>query len=316
MNDAAQTGTEVITLKPFPTELATRAQRMLAFANTIEVNSDEDYQTAAAEVRGFKGAWNSLESMREFFVKPLNDAVKRYNTLFKEPQKMLADAEQIVENKMLVYRRLQQKKAEQEQKEREEQQRKIREEAERKAREEQQRLEAEALRRREEEDRQRRERERQEREASEARERELEAKRRGDVEAQAKAKAEAEAADKARKEAEDNERKARLAAEQRELESQRRPQEVITAAQAAAAAPAAVRTTVPTAAGTSGRKKFKCKIVNKFEFLQAVLDAKAPMTLIEIDMGALDRMANAAKGGIAYPGVELEQVESLTFRGS
>lgn len=309
----SEIATEIIELKPVPAELATGASRALTYARSIVVESDDDYEIAANEVKDFKSRWKHIDAVRVFFVDPLNKAVKKYNDAFRQSLSDLDEAEEVVEKKMIVYRKQQAEKAEEERKAREEAIRKAQLEAERKAREEQAKLEAEARIKREAEERQRLEAERTEREAREAREREIEAKRRGDREAQAKAKEEAERLEQERREHEAAERKAREEAEKREEAARNRPAEILDQAAAEAAAQPMLVISAPTASGTAARKKWRCEVFDKLALVRAVAAQTVPLSVLDVPEGPLNRAANALQGELNYPGVRCIPEESLAF---
>lgn len=56
------------------------------------------------------GVKKKIEARRKFFTQPLNDQVGKINAMFKEYSNPIKSAKEIMENKMLFYRKEQQKK--------------------------------------------------------------------------------------------------------------------------------------------------------------------------------------------------------------
>lgn len=80
-----------------------RAQSFLSMVNTMTVESDQDYELAAGELKGIKGAWATMEADRTSFTGPLNKVLDALNARFQPHLKTLKAAEQIIKDKMLSY---------------------------------------------------------------------------------------------------------------------------------------------------------------------------------------------------------------------
>lgn len=80
-----------------------RAQSFLSMVNTMTVDSDQDYELAAGELKGIKGAWATMETDRTSFTGPLNKVLDALNARFQPHLKTLKAAEQIIKDKMLGY---------------------------------------------------------------------------------------------------------------------------------------------------------------------------------------------------------------------
>lgn len=65
---------------------------------------------------------------------------------------------------------------------------------------------------------------------------------------------------------------------------------------------------------SSVKTVWKAEVVNVKLFLNAVADGIIPLTAIEIKGATLDRMAQAAKGQLQFPGVEFKEVASVGAR--
>lgn len=109
------------------------AKQVLQVAEAYEIDSLVMYESAADELKSIKLKQKDLEAARKKITKPLDDAKKAVQKMFRKPSQFLIDAENVIKRAMLGYMT---------------EQRKIREEAERKAREaaadEHKRLEEEA----------------------------------------------------------------------------------------------------------------------------------------------------------------------------
>lgn len=88
---------------PSGPELATKAQRALAFVETMPVTNPDEYALAAEELQGVKSRWAKLEEQRTAITKPINEALRAINALFKAPQDLLKRAEDIIKGKLLGY---------------------------------------------------------------------------------------------------------------------------------------------------------------------------------------------------------------------
>lgn len=93
-------------------ELKTNAEKALAFAQQLKVTDEHSFETATNALMAIKAAANRAETVRRFFVDPLNEHVKRINALFKPKVDMLLEAERLIKTEQLAYHAAQQRKAE------------------------------------------------------------------------------------------------------------------------------------------------------------------------------------------------------------
>lgn len=89
--------------------------------------------------------------------------------------------------------------------------------------------------------------------------------------------------------------------------------EVLAATAAVTTAPIATSTYVAPK-GLSVKKTWKARVVDKAALLRSVLDNPSFMHLVEIDGGALDKLAKAMEGHVPLAGVECFEEESLARR--
>lgn len=88
---------------PSGPELSTKAQRSLAFIEGMRIATADDYQLGADELQGIKAKWAKLEEQRTAITKPINDALRAVNALFKGPQDLLKRAEDLLKGKLIGY---------------------------------------------------------------------------------------------------------------------------------------------------------------------------------------------------------------------
>jgi hypothetical protein len=284
---------ETITISgevPREAQLLTPAENMLRDIQALTIDAPAMYDIAAGELRGIKAAFSKLESERLDLTRPLDEVKRKIMDRFRRPLEILTSAESALKSKMLVYREdCERREAEERRK------------AEEAARAERDRLAREAA-----------ERERQSREEAEA------ARRQADADAEEKRRTAAEeatklAAEGRAKEAADLKAKAEAEATARQAEGARQAQEV-TAQGAADAeelrrtaavviAPAA-RTSVPAAKGTSVRRKWKGRIIDKHALVRHVAAFPQFGNLVDVNESALNQLANSLQGALELPGVE------------
>ena len=92
--------------------LAHQANAALASAQDLIIDSADMYGIAADEVRNIKTLQKTVEEQRTAITKPLNDALKAVNNLFRAPAEFLTSAEQAIKKSMLVWQREEERKAE------------------------------------------------------------------------------------------------------------------------------------------------------------------------------------------------------------
>ena len=275
-----------VPVPPLPTTEVASATQALSFAQQMAITSPGELQLAAEEVKLVKERWQRLDDLRQSFVRPLNETVKKINAFFAVPLDALGKAEMAIKHKMITYNAEEQQKIDEEKRRAAQVAEKLRLEAERKAREAREKAEAEARRKREEEERQRQL-------ADEAAARAREAAERNDNEARMRHIRE-------RKAAEERERKAREQAEQARLEGERKAQAALNEA---ATAPQPVIAEAPKAEGTSLRSTWSAEVTDLRLLLAAVVGNAVPLEVVQPDMKILNRVAQALKGGMNYPGV-------------
>jgi len=72
-----------------------------------------------------------------------------------------------------------------------------------------------------------------------------------------------------------------------------------------------VQTETPKVDGISTRKTWKAKVVHKLAFTEAAMNDQNLFGFIIIDEKALNRVAQATKGELNYPGIEFYQEETM-----
>lgn len=285
-------------------------------AAAIEVRTPQEAEQAMELVAGFAQRRKAAEEARTFLVKPLNDHVRAINDRFRPGREALERAEKAVKDKILAFRREEQRKAAEEQArldaERRERERAAEEE--RRAAEAQARAEREAAAReaaRAEAEAAAAERRRREQLEADAHARRTRIAKLGDESLRRIAEGGSSDAPMAQEEL-DQRRAAReaqeraAAARQAEEEARRREQEAREAP--AEPVPATVATVSGPLVASSGRG------VERKRWVATVVDAeKVPRTYLVVDQ----RLINAAvKDGVReIPGVKIEQQEELAIRG-
>nr|WP_297502587.1 hypothetical protein [Ferrovum sp.] len=263
---------------PSGTQLTETAQRFLASANSLIIDSNEMYQAAADDLASVKKRKNDLEEQRTGIVKPLNEAVKKVNDLFRAPMEFLTQAEAVLKHRMIGYT------TEQDRLKRIEEA-KLRAEAEKRANEERTRLEAQ---RRADEERSRIEREKLEAAKTEA----LEA---GNAVQAAKIEARVEGL------AEELAIKADSIAEQVSMVS---------------TAPVVPAFSTPTIKGVSARGIWKAEVTNKLALVQFVAANPQYLNLLEPATKELGSIAKALKDQARIDGVHIFIEMSLASRSA
>ena len=75
----------------------------LAMATGITIESDVEYSLAGEELSSVKSKQKSLEERRTSITKPMNDALKAVNALFKPAAEALDQAESLIKRAMIDY---------------------------------------------------------------------------------------------------------------------------------------------------------------------------------------------------------------------
>jgi len=89
-------------------EVKEQTTKIVEVANAVSIANDEDANKASIIIQEISKMKKSVNSLRLFFTKPLNDQVKLVNGLFKQYSEPLVEADGIVRTVMLEYRKKQQ----------------------------------------------------------------------------------------------------------------------------------------------------------------------------------------------------------------
>jgi hypothetical protein len=73
-------------------------------ARTLTITADEDVERASVVLKSIAETKKGAEERRQFFVKPMNDQVKKINDLFKELVAPLLEADTTIRRKVSEYR--------------------------------------------------------------------------------------------------------------------------------------------------------------------------------------------------------------------
>lgn len=101
----ATTYPESVALAKPDEALILSAHQMLALARQTYavINTADECEAAAEDLKGIKAKQKALEDARTTITKPLLEAQRAVNALFKRPQDTLAEAERIVKRGILAY---------------------------------------------------------------------------------------------------------------------------------------------------------------------------------------------------------------------
>ncbi len=259
--------------------LAGSAQRTLDGANSMVIDSHEMYQIAGDDLAGIKRRQKELEEQRTGIVKPLNEAVKRINDLFRAPMEFLTQAEGILKRRMLNY-------TDEQDRLRRAEEARLRAEAEERAAAERRRIETQ---RRADEERARIETERLAKERTAA----LDA---GDTVKAAKIEARSEGVQ------ESQEIKQDAAVEQISL--------------VASAPVVPIMTSVPTVKGVSSRGIWKAEVTDKLALVKFVAANPQYIDLIDPAPKELGAIAKALKDNARIDGVRIFEEKVLSSRSA
>lgn len=264
---------------PDSNALSGSAQRALTSANNLVIDSHEMYQIAGEDLANIKRRQKDLEEQRTGIVKPLNEAVKRINDMFRAPMDFLTQAEGILKRRMLTYTDEQERK-------RRAEEAKMRAEAERRAAEERARIEAQ---RRADEERSRMEQEKLECERQTA----LDA---GETVRAAKIEARVEGV--------------KEAAEIRNSAAEEQISMV-------ASAPVITQTTsAPALKGVSSRGIWKADVTDKLALVKFVAANPQYINLLEPATKELGAIAKALKANAVIDGVRIYEEKVLSSRSA
>ena len=85
-------------------EIQQSSSNILNVAATLDIRGDADLKTAAEALQTIAAQKKLIESRRQFFVKPLNDQVKKINDLFKPIAAKLGEVDIMIRTKVNKYR--------------------------------------------------------------------------------------------------------------------------------------------------------------------------------------------------------------------
>lgn len=95
--------TQVSIIEPQQSAMLTPAERALAQAEALVIDSPEMNDIAGFELKAIKNRYNALEAQRKALVKPLDEHRARLMDLFRKPLSLLEQAEAAIKRSMLVY---------------------------------------------------------------------------------------------------------------------------------------------------------------------------------------------------------------------
>lgn len=80
--------------------------------------------------------------------------------------------------------------------------------------------------------------------------------------------------------------------------------------------PVTIATSVPKIRGISAAsEKYVGEVTNMMEFVQGIAEGKAPVHLLKVDQGALDKLCGVYKEAMSFPGVTLRKKVGGSVRG-
>lgn len=91
-------------------DLTARTSELEATAKALIIEDEEGLRRATDMLGWIATLKRQVEERRQFFVKPLNDQVRRVNDFFKEMLRPLETADRILREKVLAYRQEQERK--------------------------------------------------------------------------------------------------------------------------------------------------------------------------------------------------------------
>lgn len=281
----------IVIEKPKQEVMTGYANKQIALVRGLQIDSPEMADYASQFLAKIKEAHKRLDAQRTTITKPLLDAQRATNAMFKGPMEELEQAEKELKDKISLYLTEQRRREAIE-----------RAKADEQARIEREKIEAEARAKEAEAAKIAAEAQAQAEAAERARQAELDAQKAGDHAAAERARLEAEAAEQARMTA--------LAQEQTaQVEAQ------------AIALTAAVTTVVPVAvsskvAGVSTSAPWKARVVDKAALLEHIAKNPELLDWVEVKMTGPNGMAKALKDNLRIPGIEAYQDITISSRGS
>jgi len=122
-----------LTIKRPDERLFSRSKASLAAAKEFKIRTPEDAEDAGAVLREIKGLAKDFEEKRTSITKPINQALREVNALFKPAKAWLVEAEGLLKSRLLEYQNEQERIARELQAKADAEARKEREKLERKA---------------------------------------------------------------------------------------------------------------------------------------------------------------------------------------
>lgn len=113
---------------------AERAKQALARAESMTIQTADEYETAASELMAIKAKWKEIDDSRKALKQPVDEAAKRIQAFFKPPLDFLSRAEAVIKRTMVTWKTEQDRIAREEARKADEKARKERERLEREAR--------------------------------------------------------------------------------------------------------------------------------------------------------------------------------------
>lgn len=283
--------------------LVAAANRSLELVECIVIDSPEMFVEADKELKAIKEAARKLEDQRTSITRPLNEALRSVNELFREPSNILATAERKLKGSMLTFQQEQERIAAEEQRRRDEEarqeQERLRREAaerERLAREEAARLQADAARLKAEG----------EAEAEKLREQAKQAQDEGRAGDAADLFVQAETRQDTAARVEDA-----VVTRSVEVLQQGQDEAQATLALARVNTAAPVAAVVPKVKGLSTRGVWKAECINKMALIRAIAEGKASAELVEVAQTELNKRARALGAELVVPGIRVWEEKQL-----
>lgn len=95
---------ELVALSTEQTEEINKAEAVLNGAKNLVINNDLSFNTASHMLKKIKAKKKSLDDMRKDLKKPINQAGKKIEDMFRQPLNYLLQAEQAIKKSMLNYK--------------------------------------------------------------------------------------------------------------------------------------------------------------------------------------------------------------------
>lgn len=97
---------------PMIVQARQQVSRATILVDDLTVTNQEDYDFAAGQLRTIKALATSVDDQRKTISQPLRAAVEAVNAMFRPFTEQLTEAERIVKNKMLAWRKVEDQKRE------------------------------------------------------------------------------------------------------------------------------------------------------------------------------------------------------------